>query len=186
MSSKLFFPVLALIGSVSFNACSKENQIQNPFDVYKFPMKNSFVALSPLPGKVDLDADMKKITDNEITHVVTLVSQEELDKYNVPTLLTRFDEEGIEVLHSPIQDYGLPGHEQMKTILTWLHKRVKSKQNVLVHCVGGLGRSGTVMAVYAKAYLGKSGEEAIQYVRSIRGQDAVETEQQQEFVINWE
>ncbi|MBK7127745.1 MAG: dual specificity protein phosphatase family protein [Crocinitomicaceae bacterium] len=186
MSSKLITVCLVLLCSFYMSACAKENQTNNPFDVYKFPMKNSFVAISPLPGRVDLEADMKKIADNEITHVVTLVSQEELNKYNVPALLTRFDEAGIEVLHSPIQDYGLPEPEQMKSILTWLHKRVKSKQNVLVHCVGGLGRSGTVMAVYAKAYLGKSGEEAIQYVRSIRGQDAVETEQQQEFVINWE
>jgi protein-tyrosine phosphatase len=42
-----------------------------------------------------------------------------------------------------------------------------------------------VMAVYAKAYLGKTGQEAIEYVRSIRGAGAVETKDQENFVINW-
>ena len=73
----------------------------------------------------------------------------------------------------------------MKSILNWVQKKVKAKENILIHCVGGLGRSGTVMAIYAKVYLGKTGQEAIDFVRSIRGNEAVETQEQQDFVKNW-
>ena len=177
---------LTILFMITLTSCAKTDlQVTNPYNIYKFPLKNSFIALSPLPGRVDIESDLKMINENEITNVVTLVSTEELTHYGVPDLLNRFENSGIEVLHSPIADYGLPGADQMKTILIWVHKKVKAKENILIHCVGGLGRSGTVMAVYAKAYLGKTGEDAIQFVRSIRGQDAIETAEQQNFVITW-
>lgn len=179
--------LLMILFILPLPGCAKETQdTKNSYSLYKFQLKNSFIALSPLPGRVDLDSDLAQISSNEITNVVTLVSDEELVKYNVPTLLTRYSELNLDVLHSPIPDYGLPEVSQMKTILSWIHKRIKSKENILIHCVGGLGRSGTVMAIYAKAYLGKSGIDAIEYVRSIRGEEAVETQEQQDFVKNWE
>ena len=180
----------ALFGTILFTvfgSCAKEKlETPNPYAVYKFPQKHSFIAISPLPGKVDLEADLKQITANEITNVVTLVSTEELEHYKVPTLLARYNQLGLDILHSPIPDYGLPDVAQMKSILVWVHKKIKAKENVLIHCVGGLGRSGTVMAVYARAYLGKTGEEAINYVRLVRGEEAIETEGQQNFVKDWE
>src|SRR5688572_27935699 len=182
----LRFSLFGMMLLTALNSCAKEDlQVTNPYAVYKFPLKNSFIALSPLPGKVDLEADLNTIVANNITNVVTLVSAEELNHYKVPSLLQRYEDLSLDVMHSPIPDYGLPEAEQMKAILTWIHKKIKAKENVLIHCVGGLGRSGTVMAVYAKAYLGKSGEEAIQYVRSVRGEAAIETESQQDFVKNW-
>lgn len=182
----LNFISLATFSLIALNSCAKTDlQTTNPYNIYKFPLKNSFIALSPLPGRVDIESDLKMIEANGIVNVVTLVSNEELVHYGVPDLITRFEGLNIEVLHSPIVDYGLPSTEQMKTILVWIHKKVKAKENILIHCVGGLGRSGTVMAIYAKAYLGKTGEDAIQYVRSIRGQGAIETSEQQNFVISW-
>lgn len=167
-------------------ACSKMSQEKpNTYQLYEFQLNKSIIALSPLPGRVNLNEDIAKIKEANITHVLTLVSNDELTKYKVPTLLSEFENNQITVFQSPIVDYGLPTQEQMKTILSWLQKQVKAKNNILIHCVGGLGRSGTVMAVYAKKYLGKTGEEAIKYVRSIRGEDAVETKEQQDFVINW-
>lgn len=175
---------LSLLVPLTVDACTK-SQITNPFAIYKFQQKNNFVGISPLPGRVDLEADLKTITENKITNVVTLVSNEELEHYKVPTLINRLKENNIEVLHSPIVDYGVPSREQVVEIIEWIKQKIKSKENVLIHCVGGFGRSGTIMAVYAKVYLGKTGEEAIQFVRSIRGNDAVETEGQQNLVINW-
>lgn len=176
----LVLSVASLIGSAQ-----ETQEIKNPYQLYKFPLKHSFIALSPLPGRVDLDSDLTQITSNQITNVVTLVSNEELVKYKVPTLISRYESLDLNVLHSPIVDYGLPDVEQMKSILQWVQKKVKAKENILIHCVGGLGRSGTVMAIYAKVYLGKTGQEAIDFVRSIRGNEAVETEEQQDFVKNW-
>ena len=178
--------LMLMLAAVSMIGRAQETQQpKNTYQLYKFPLKHSFIALSPLPGRVDLDADLAQITSNKITNVVTLVSDEELVKYKVPNLLTRYESLDLNVLHSPIVDYGLPDIAQMKSILNWVQKKVKAKENILIHCVGGLGRSGTVMAIYAKVYLGKTGQEAIDFVRSIRGNEAVETQEQQDFVKNW-
>ncbi len=183
IGKSIFTMMFALASLMSF--AKETQQTKNPYQLYKFPLKHSFIALSPLPGRVDLDADLEQITNNQITNVVTLVSDEELVKYKVPTLLTRYESLDLNVLHSPIADYGLPDVAHMKSILQWVQKKVKAKENILIHCVGGLGRSGTVMAIYAKVYLGKTGQEAIDFVRSIRGNEAVETQEQQDFVKNW-
>lgn len=79
MRPLLIIAAVFTIQAFGMTACAKENQKPNPYAVYKFPMKHSFIALSPLPGRVDLEADMKTITANEITSVVTLVSNEELE-----------------------------------------------------------------------------------------------------------
>lgn len=181
---KFFFFGIALLqlGSSLVWATTQNN----PYQLYKFNFKHSFIALSPLPGRVDLEQDLKTIKDNNISQVLTLVSDEELIHYKVPNLLDRYQQLNLEYFHSPIVDYGLPQKEQMQNILNWLRKKIKAKENILIHCVGGQGRSGTVMAVYAKTYLGKSGAEAIAFVRSIRGSGAVETKEQEDFVINWE
>lgn len=177
---------ILMLATTSYIGMAQETQQpKNPYQLYKFPLKHSFIALSPLPGRVDLDSDLAQIETNQITNVVTLVSNEELVKYKVPTLIERYQAMDLNILHSPIADYGLPEVEQMKSILNWVQKKVKAKENILIHCVGGLGRSGTVMAIYAKAYLGKTGQEAIDFVRSIRGNEAVETQEQQDFVKNW-
>ncbi|MBK6526219.1 MAG: hypothetical protein IPG07_12110 [Crocinitomicaceae bacterium] len=57
-----------------------------------------------------------------------LVSDEELVKYKVPTLLTRYESLDLNVLHSPIVDYGLPDIAQMKSILNWVQKKKKAKR----------------------------------------------------------
>lgn len=161
-------------------------QQENRYNVYAFPQsKKATIFLSPIPGRVNLSDDLAKIKSNTIKNVIVLVSKEELIQYKVPNLLQQYDSLGIRVFHSPIIDYGLPSVEQMRELLKYIHGKVKANENVLVHCVGGYGRSGTVMGCYAKQYLSKKESDPIQYVRSIRGNDAIETEAQVAFVTNW-
>jgi protein-tyrosine phosphatase len=159
---------------------------QNSFDLFAFPQKNkSTVYLSPLPGRVDMEQDLKRITEKKITTVIMLVSNEELAHYGVPNLKSKFDSLHIRIYQSPIADYGLPSPIQTREILNQLHKSVKSNENVLIHCVGGYGRSGTIMGCYSRQYLKKSENEVIDYVRSIRGASAIETPEQVQFVREW-
>ena len=52
---------------------------------------------------------------------------------------------------------------------------------MLVHCVGGLGRSGMVAASWLRSR-GASADEALASVREARGPRAVETAIQEDFV----
>jgi protein-tyrosine phosphatase len=150
------------------------------YTTYPFPVGDNFVALSPLPGKQDLEADVKLLTSQNITAVVSLVSEEELIEKGLTNFFEVFEANGIEVYHSPITDFGLPRETQMDSIIQYLQSRLDSNQNVLVHCMGGYGRSGTVMGSYANAVLGV--DNPIEYVRLTRGEHAIETKAQEEFV----
>jgi protein-tyrosine phosphatase len=178
------FLVWGLTSSITI--FSQEKSTANMYNVYAFPQtKKSTIYLSPLPGRVNMTEDLTKITQNNVKNVVVLVSKEELEHYKVPRLLAHYDSLHLNVFHSPIVDYGLPSMEQMRAILTFINSKVKAKENVLVHCVGGYGRSGTVMGCYARQYLKKTDEEAITYVRSIRGTSSIETAEQVDFVKKW-
>ena len=155
----------------------------NSYRLFSFVVGNNVVAISPLPGKVNLDEDIALIKSKGITNIVTLVSQEELNDKNLQSFFAEMKEAGLEVYHSPIVDYGLPAQSQMDSILNYVNKCLDANQNVLIHCMGGYGRSGTVMGCYAQKYL--SAEDPIQFVRDVRGEDAIETVEQEKFVINY-
>ena len=155
----------------------------NSYRLFSFVIGENVVSISPLPGKVNLEEDIATIKSKGITNIITLVSQEELNNKNLQSFFAEMKSAGLEVYHSPIVDYGLPAQSQMDSILNYVNKCLDANQNVLIHCMGGYGRSGTVMGCYAQKYL--TVEDPIQYVRNIRGEDAIETEDQEKFVINY-
>lgn len=60
---------------------------------------------------------------------------------------------------------------------------INAGKKIMVHCVGGLGRSGMAAASFLK-FKGLSSDKAIEVVRKTRGPRAVESKIQEEFVQN--
>jgi len=85
----------------------------------------------------------------------------------------------IPTLYVPIKDYGIPTVEDMDLIVDFIKYHTSKGKEVVVSCIGGHGRTGTVLAVWA----GLNGvENPIEYVRERYCECAVETEEQEEFV----
>jgi protein-tyrosine phosphatase len=160
-----------------------EKSTENTYKLFSFQIGENFVSMSPLPGKVNLSDDIAAIKAQGITNVVTLVSKEELVKKNLTSFIEEMNAAGLEVYHSPIVDFGLPSENQMDSIMAYVQSCIDNNKNVLIHCMGGYGRSGTVMGCYAQRYLNV--EDPLQYVRDIRGGDAIETKEQETFVLNY-
>ena len=90
---------------------------------------------------------------------------------------------GIESLHVPVPDFGVPTDEQVDTCVAHLERVVKAGGRAVVHCGAGLGRTGTMLACYLVA-TGQSPEQAIAQVRQAR-RGAIETWSQEEFVSSY-
>jgi len=85
----------------------------------------------------------------------------------------------IPTLYVPIEDYGIPTVEDMDLIVDFIKYHTSKDREVVVSCIGGHGRTGTVLAVWA----GLNGiKNPIRYVRERYCECAVETEEQEGFV----
>ena len=80
------------------------------------------------------------------------------------------------------EDFGLPrDRDAAAEQIAAAFRRARAGERVEVGCVGGLGRTGTVLACMA-VLAGVPSEEAVAWVRANYDPRAVETPEQEEFV----
>ncbi|NJE01556.1 dual specificity protein phosphatase family protein [Thermococcus sp. JdF3] len=125
------------------------------------------VAFSRMPAVSEID----RVAET-FDAVVVLV-----EEFELPYSIEEWEERGVEVLHSPIPDFTAPTLSQLLEILHWIGGRVREGKKVLIHCLGGLGRSGTVAVAWLMYSKGLPLREALARVRRIRP-GAVETPEQ--------
>lgn len=102
---------------------------------------------------------------NGIRRVVCLLSQEQLEYYSSPLLDVYEEEFGREnVLWAPVEDFHLCDKETLRKILQFLKDADDKGAKVVVHCSGGLGRTGHVLAAWLVFGRGFSIEDALKAV----------------------
>lgn len=90
------------------------------------------------------------------------------------------DRSKVNYLHVPILDMGIPTKEQVRQVIRAIDD---FGGPVMLHCAAGLGRTGTMIALYL-AEKGHTGESAIGIVRTKRP-GSVQTSQQERIVMEW-
>ena len=131
----------------------------------------------------DLDTDIAVVKAWGPRAVVTLLEDHEFDRFKVQGLPRKIEESGMEWYHLPIRDGHAPGGDferEWVRIGVILRNHLDSGERILVHCRGGLGRSGTVAA----RLLIESGMEPRQAIREVRKtrRGAIETTTQETYV----
>ncbi len=161
---------------------SKELRI----DFLSNPESGGYIPLTLLPGRKDrnrvLTDDIRTIKEKNIQSILCLLTENEFSEYGVDDLKKEYLSAGFSLKHAPVKDQGIPSIEAMNEIFDWLDGEIKQKRKVLIHCVGGLGRSGLVAACYIKKKFGLSKENSIAIVRESRSERAIETKAQEDFV----
>ena len=92
----------------------------------------------------------------------------------------------IDYFHLSIEDYGAPSLKELDYVVSYIIRQIDNGRPVMVHCSGGKGRTGTILA----AYLIKKGnvlsaEQAINRLSKIRG-ESIQSKDQESSVFSYE
>ena len=156
-----------------------------------------------LPGKLlageypyannDLDATRKltRLLNSGIRAIADLTMPSDANSY-FQELVQLSSEMEIKVAYRrfAIRDMSLPEVETMKSILDWIDARLADDAPIYVHCLGGIGRTGTVVGCYLIRH-GMTGQTALERIAFLRQGTpdwwyvSPETWQQKDFILNW-
>ena len=131
------------------------------------------LAITPMP----LEDELEELA-RTFNAVVVLVEDWELN-YDVQVWHTF----GVNVKHLPIPDFGTPSLDDLQELIKWIKEATEDGNVVVVHCVGGIGRSGMVAAAYLISK-GFNVTEAIEHVKA-RVHGALEIEEQVELLLSF-
>jgi ADP-ribosyl-[dinitrogen reductase] hydrolase len=149
------------------------------------PGKDEYAGMGIPVGlwKRDLDLDLQVIRDWETQALVTLIGDFEFELLSVPELPVKVRELSIRWLHLPIVDVWVPDkafEEEWERAGEDLRRILRDGGRIVIHCRGGLGRTGLVAARLLIEF-GMAPQEAIRRVRAARP-GAIQTREQEEYV----
>lgn len=128
-----------------------------------------------MPGRAGFyQADLIALRHWHPALVISFTTAEELHRI-APDLPRDLAETGIGWAHLPIPDYGIPG-ASWDDISRCAHAELAKANKVLLHCMGGCGRSGSA-ALRLMVEAGEPPEAALHRLRQARP-CAVETPEQ--------
>jgi len=146
------------------------------------PGKKQETALSG-PWDRDLGADLAALKEWGASVLVSLMEAHEFEELSVRDLGERAEALDLEWHHLPIQDVKVPDarfESRWAYSGSRLRRHLEQDRGVVLHCKGGLGRTGTV-AARLLVERGTNPEDAIREVRAARP-GAIETAEQEDYV----
>jgi len=154
--------------------------MSEPLQIVTIPLGGR-IGICPLPGRGgDLAGDLEAIARWQPALVVSMTEATEMAALGVADLPARLAQAGVAWRHFPIIDFGTPAPEALPAwslLSAELHAALDRGEGVLLHCRGGLGRSGMI-ALRLMVERGEQPETALARLRQIRP-GAVETGEQQ-------
>ncbi|GAA6070436.1 cyclin-dependent kinase inhibitor 3 isoform X1 [Tachysurus ichikawai] len=150
---------------------------------------SQFLGICSLPGcrykdiRRNLEKDVGELCAQGVQDVFVLCERAELVRYRVPGLLECYTRRGLSVHHLPFPDGGAPELHQCTCILDELQHCLHTQRRTIIHCYGGLGRSGLIAAcLLLQLSVSMTPTNAIEILRELRGGGAIQTVKQYNFL----
>lgn len=126
------------------------------------------------------NAFIAKVRENSLDTVVVLAEHKEYDKYAGTDLEDFYNSIGLNVIARPFEDFSIPDQPNMKANIKDVVWKLAEGQNVLVHCAGGSGRTGMLIAGVMRNVGVKDPVTWVRRVKSVY----IETQEQEDFVAS--
>ena len=130
------------------------------------------LAGSAIPTSSD---EIKWALDEGVKSIVT-IREEPLDEDWI---------KDVNYLHIHSNDMGVPEFDDLTRAVDFIHERITNNEPVMVHCLAGLGRTGTILACYLIKYQKLSADDSIQKVRESRP-GSIQSFPQEEIIFQFE
>ena len=91
----------------------------------------------------------------------------------------------VTYLHVHSNDMGVPEFDDLIKSIDFIHQRITNEEPVMVHCLAGLGRTGTILACYLIKYEDMTAGDAIEKVRQER-HGSIQSFSQEEIIFRFE
>lgn len=157
----------------------------------------------PYPGGTDPVETEKKLTaliEAGIRHVLNLIEPNELEHYsglffpymNQMAVIASEMKASVTFNQISIKDHAVPTRQEMVHILNQIDLCIKYDKPVYLHCLGGRGRTGTVVGCYLIRHGLATGKNVIDMIKELRrnvinwSSPSPETREQVEMLVNWE
>ena len=154
------------------------------------------------PGSEDraqAHQQLKGLIDHGIRHVVNLMETGERNRIGHPFVPYEDQMQSIAAARQcsisfdrmPIKDGSVPSRIEIGRILDNIDAGIAAGRPVYVHCLGGLGRTGTVVGCYLARHGIAAGRNVINMIRDLRRNtltqhlNSPETNQQVDLVESW-
>ena len=149
--------------------------------------------------RVQAHRQLKGLVDCGIRHVINLMESNEFNRVGRPfipyeDMMQSIAEDAgcsISFERMSIKDGWIPTRIEMGRILDRIDESIRADRPVYVHCLGGLGRTGTVVGCYLARHGFCTGRNVFKMIRDLRRNtlthylNSPETNRQIDLVDSW-
>jgi len=137
-----------------------------------------------MPDASMLQENLSAIRDAGTDKIISLLEDEETQQLGLHNQKSLAEKTNMQFRSFPIPDYGVPDFLDLQILITEILADLKAGKKLLVHCRGGIGRTGLICCCVMVS-TGINVPDAISKVTEQRGEQVPETPEQIDMIIRF-